>query len=81
MVKTPAGPTVVRATDLDVSSEYDVIIERLTILHPTLDAHEIRAAVESATRQFEDARLTMFIPLLVEKVARDECRRLHRGAA
>ena len=66
MLQTQEGPPVVRKSDLVISSEYDVIIERLKILHPTLDTLEIRMAVETAAAQFEGARLKMFVPLLVE---------------
>jgi hypothetical protein len=79
VLKSPDRRTVVRDTDLAVSNEYDAIVERLKILHPTLDALQIRVAVEDATQQFEQARLRMFVPLLVEKIADDECRRKARG--
>ena len=78
MLKSPDRRTVVRDTDLAVSNEYDAIVERLKVLHPSLDTLEIQVAVEDATQQFQQARLQMFVPLLVEKLARDECRRLDR---
>lgn len=59
--------------------EYSAIVERLKMMYPTLEPFEIRVIVDVAAADFEDARLNQFVPLLFEKIARDECR--SRGPA
>jgi hypothetical protein len=76
MFSTQGKTTIEGDVELAVADEYDVIVERLESLYPSLDVIAIKVAVTDATRQFEHARLKMFVPLLVEKIARDECRRL-----
>lgn len=56
--------------------DLEVIVERLRRRHPELNLTEIRTVVDDAAKAFEGVRLQHFVPLLVEKTARDECRRL-----
>jgi hypothetical protein len=66
---------------LILAHAYDAIVDRLPLLQPTLEVLEIRVIVEAVAQRFERARLQQFVPLLVEKIARDECRRLSGPAA
>ncbi len=57
-------------------ADLEVVVDRLRRQHPDIDVTEIRIVVDDAAKAFEGARLQHFVPLLVEKIARDECRRL-----
>ncbi len=55
--------------------EYEHLIERMRIAHPDLAPIEVRQIVDAAARKLAGARLRQFVPLLVERAARDACRR------
>ncbi len=76
VLKTSDQSTAAGAADLALAVKYDAIVQRLQLHYPTLDALEIRIAVEEVARQFDDAPLQPFVPLLVEKLARDRCHEL-----
>jgi hypothetical protein len=59
----------------------NIIIDRLGMSFPEMDATQIRDVVESALRDFQGARMQQFVPLLAEKIARDECRHLRKAHA
>jgi hypothetical protein len=63
-----------------VEHEFEVIVDRLRASYPDLVETDIRTMVREVARDFEGARLRPFVPLLVEKIARDECRH-RRGDA
>jgi hypothetical protein len=57
----------------------DIIVDRLEMSFPEMDTTEIRDVVENALRDFQGARMQQFVPLLAEKIARDECRHLRNA--
>ena len=57
-----------------IGRDFEVIVERLRASYPELVETDIRLVVLEAAHSFEEARLRPFVPLLVEKIARDECR-------
>ena len=65
------------AERLDVVSAHEVqrVVDRIRLSYPDLELHQIRRIVDSAVRELADARLRQFVPLLVERAAKDECRR------
>ncbi len=58
----------------------DAIVARLVPVFPDLDEREVRDAVTAAHRDLDDARLRQFVPLLVERDAKADCRQ-RRAAA
>lgn len=79
MTTTTPRPAANRSTA--VAAACGAIVERLRILHPSLDEAEIRLIVAEAAHRFDEVRLPQFTPLLIEKVARDECRKRTRSEA
>ena len=53
----------------------EAIVARLVPAFPDLDESEVRDAVACAHRDLQDARLQQFVPLLVERDAKADCRR------
>ena len=56
------------------STAFDRIIDRLRASYPELDGTAITLVVQDAVRDLDGGRLRQYVPLLVEKVARDTCR-------
>lgn len=54
--------------------EYQHVIDRIRLSFPDMDPRQIRQIVDAAVRELAGARLKQFVPLLVERTARDECR-------
>jgi hypothetical protein len=53
----------------------DAVIQRLTERFPTVPPERVAAVVHEELQQFEDARVTDFVPVLVEHEAHDVLRR------
>jgi hypothetical protein len=56
----------------------DLLVARLAAAFPDVGADAVRAAVGDALLELADARLHHFVPLLVEKRAREACRLLRQ---
>ena len=54
--------------------EYQHVIDRIRLSYPDLEVRQIERIVDTAVRELAGARLRQFVPLLVERAARDECR-------
>ncbi len=52
----------------------EAIVARLVPAFPDLDEREVRDAVTTAHRGLDGARLRQFVPLLVERDAKADCR-------
>lgn len=62
------------------SSQFEHLTLRLVDAFPDLPEREVREAVAIAVADLDGARLRHFVPLLVERAAKAECRR-RRGTA
>ncbi len=65
----------------DEQRELTRIIDRLTETFPNLSTDDVELIVMQAFREFDDAPVRNFVPLLVEKHAKDACRRRTREQA
>ncbi len=59
----------------------ELVVGRLQFSYPELAEAEVREIVYEEVRLLEGARLRQFVPLLVERAARDVCRRRARASA
>ncbi len=53
----------------------DAVIQRLTERFPTVPPERVAAVVQAELHQFDDARVTDFVPVLVEHEAHEVLRR------
>ncbi len=56
----------------------EAVTARLVRQFPELPERDVRVVVAAAARRLEDARVRQFVPLLVERAARADCRRRRR---
>ena len=67
----------------DEADRYDVYADlqvRLTREFPTVPASLVEAVVRRWVRSFDGARVTLYLPILVERASRDELARRARAA-
>ena len=56
-------------------TELEAIVERLQRRFPNAPEERVREAVVDASRRLTDARVTQYLPVLIERMARDELTR------
>jgi hypothetical protein len=55
--------------------DYEALVERLQRRFPTIEVSRIRTTVDAAARQLAHARVTQYLPVLIERMGRDELTR------
>jgi hypothetical protein len=64
---------------LNESRELERVMMRLATDYPTLSSRQIRTAVNVAVHGFDGARVRRFVPLLVERLARQSLDHVKKG--
>jgi len=71
MASEPQSVEAIASTTDHVSSQIDQVRERLIADHPTVAPDAVREYVEDERKQFADAAVHVFVPILVERAVRE----------
>jgi hypothetical protein len=78
-VTTIEGATKIASVDANSSAapttEHEVLVERLQRRFAAVPSAHVRMIVDEVAQRLENARITQYLPVLIERMARDELTR------